>query len=117
MLQPMEQLMLVFAAKGMLPDSEIERRARAILDANCGKTDKPYGEGPRLLITDFLESKGETPLKKEALQFGVNLASRYFNEHGHYPSKQSGNSFVYYESDRPLMESVWADMQEERERA
>lgn len=103
------QLMLLQAAQGLLPKEEIEQRARQVLD---GTVEQPLPDEPRLIISDFLRPKGFEPMKRNALNFSSHLAGNYRREHGKYPPKR-GKSYIYFESDRPLMESTWAQLNSE----
>lgn len=100
-LTPFDRMRLLNEARGLLPQDELERRARLILDdpAAPSKTSKEP-DSPRLIISDFLRSKGFEPMKKNALHFGS------------YPPKH-GKTYIYYEIDRPLMEETWAQIQTE----
>lgn len=112
-LTPFDRMRLLNEARGLLPQDELERRARLILDAPVipAKTSKEP-DSPRLIISDFLRSKGFEPMKKSALHFGSRLAENYKMKFGAYPPKH-GKTYIYYEIDRPLMEETWAQIQTE----
>ncbi len=112
-LTPFDRMRLLNEARGLLPQDELERRARLILDAPVipAKTSKEP-DSPRLTISDFLRSKGFEPMKKSALHFGSRLAENYKMKFGSYPPKHE-KAYIYYEIDRPLMEETWAQIQTE----
>lgn len=112
-LTPFDRMRLLNEARGLLPQDELERRARLILDdpAAPSKTSKEP-DSPRLIISDFLRSKGFEPMKKNALHFGSRLAENYKMKFCSYPPKH-GKTYIYYEIDRPLMEETWAQIQTE----
>ena len=112
-LTPFDRMRLLNEARGLLPQDELERRARLILDdpAAPSKTSKEP-DSSRLIISDFLRSKGFEPMKKNALHFGSRLAENYKMKFGSYPPKH-GKIYIYYEIDRPLMEETWAQIQTE----
>lgn len=112
-LTPFDRMRLLNEARGLLPQDELERRARVILDdpAAPSETSKEP-DSPRLIINDFLRSKGFEPMKKSALHFGSRLAENYKMKFGAYPPKH-GKAYIYYEIDRPLMEETWAQIQTE----
>lgn len=112
-LTPFDRMRLLNEARGLLPQDELERRARVILDdpAAPSETSKEP-DSPRLIISDFLRSKGFEPMKKSALHFGFRLAENYKMKFGAYPPKH-GKACIYYEIDRPLMEETWAQIQTE----
>lgn len=112
-LTPFDRMRLLNEARGLLPQDELERRARVILDdpAAPSETSKEL-DSPRLIISDFLRSKGFEPMKKSALHFGSRLAENYKMKFGAYPPKH-GKAYIYYEIDRPLMEETWAQIQTE----
>ena len=112
-LTPFDRMRLLNEARGLLPQDELERRALLILDdpAAPSKTSKEP-DSPRLIISDFLRSKGFEPMKKNALHFGSRLAENYKMKFGSYPPKH-GKTYIYYEIDRPLMEETWAQIQTE----
>lgn len=112
-LTPFDRMRLLNEARGLLPQDELERRARVILDdpAAPSETSKEP-DSPRLIISDFLRSKGFKPMKKNALHFGSRLAENYKMKFGAYPPKH-GKPYIYYEIDRPLMEETWAQIQTE----
>ncbi|TPF92930.1 hypothetical protein BW14_07150 [Bifidobacterium sp. UTBIF-68] len=115
-LPPGEQLELLDKAKNLLPTAELEQRARHILDEYTSliKPEPPARKEPRLTISNFLRSKGFEPMKRNALAFGTRLAENYRTLHGGYPEKYQ-RAFVYYESDRPLMEETWQEQEKEAE--
>lgn len=51
-------------------------------------------------------------MRKSALRFGFRLAKNYKMKFGAYPPKH-GQTYIYYEIDRPLMEETWAQIQSE----
>lgn len=109
-LPPGEQLELLDKAKNLLPTAELEQRARHILDEYTRRVEPSPRKEPRLTISDFLRSKGFEPMKRNALAFGTRLAENYRTLHGGYPEKYQ-RAFVYYESDRPLMEETWQEQE------
>ena len=112
-LTPFDRMRLLNEARGLLPQDELERRARLILDAPVipAKTSKEP-DSPRLIISDFLSKTGLEKMKKSALHFGSRLAENYKMKFGSYPPKH-GKTYIYYEIDRPLMEETWAQIQTE----
>ena len=112
-LTPFDRMRLLNEARGLLPQDELERRARVILDdpAAPSETSKEP-DSPRLIIGDFLRSKGFEPMKKSAPHFGSRLAENYKMKFGAYPPKH-GKAYIYCEIDRPLMEETWAQIQTE----
>lgn len=112
-LTPFDRMRLLNEARGLLPQDELERRARVILDdpAAPSETSKEP-DSPRLIISDFLRSKEFEPMKKSALHFGSRLAENYKMKFGAYPPKHR-KAYIYYEIDRPLMEETWAQIQTE----
>lgn len=111
---PSDQMRLLNEARGLLPQDELEHRARQILDSYTpNQQPAPQTpDSPRLIISDFLRSKGFEPMKKNALHFGSRLAENYKMKFGAYPPKR-GKTYIYYEIDRPLMEETWAQIQAE----
>lgn len=109
-----DQMRLLNEARGLLPQGELEHRARQILDSYTpNQQPAPQTPGsPRLIISDFLRSKGFEPMRKSALHFGSRLAENYKMKFGAYPPKH-GKTYIYYEIDRPLMEETWAQIQTE----
>ena len=112
-LTPFDRMRLLNEARGLLTQEELERRARMILDdpTTPAKTSKEP-DSPRLIISDFLRSKGFEPMKKSALHFGSRLAENYKMKFGAYSPKH-GKAYIYYEIDLPLMEETWAQIQTE----
>ena len=51
-------------------------------------------------------------MRKSALRFGFRLAKNYKMKFGAYPPKH-GQTYIYYEIDRPLMEETRAQIQSE----
>lgn len=76
---PSDQMRLLNEARGLLPQDELEHRARQILDSYTpNQQPAPQTPGsPRLIISDFLRSKGFEPMRKSALRFGFRLAKNY----------------------------------------
>ncbi|MBT1161279.1 hypothetical protein [Bifidobacterium sp. SO1] len=113
-LNPIDQMRLLGVARGIVPQDELERRANHLIDMyveSVLEDAKPNVESPTLTISAFMRSKGVEPLKKSALRFGYELATAYKKAHGVEPPKH-GSSYLYYEIDRPLMETVWSRIQE-----
>lgn len=111
---PSDQMRLLNETRGLLPQDELEHRARQILDSYT-PNQQPAPQTPgssRLIISDFLRSKGFEPMRKSALRFGFRLAKNYKMKFGAYPPKH-GQTYIYYEIDRPLMEETWAQIQSE----
>ena len=113
-LTPFDRMRLLNEARGLLPQDELERRARVILDDPAAPSEtskKP--DSPRLIISDFLRSKGfRADEEKAPLHFGSRLAENYKMKFGAYRRKH-GKTYIYYEIDRPLMEETWAQIQTE----
>lgn len=112
-LTPFDRMRLLNEARGLLPQDELERRARLILDAPVipAKTSKEP-DSPRLIISDFLRSKGFEPMKKSALHFRLPSGRELQDEVRLLPA-EAREDLLYYEIDRPLMEETWAQIQTE----
>jgi hypothetical protein len=106
----LEVLAELQAARGLVPEPELARRAREVLNR---------GGMRELDVVEFLRGRGfEGPeLMRAAGSFGRALADEYLAEHGvrplkaevfveHLNARRMVN--VYLECDRPLVERVFA---------
>ena len=115
-----EQLALIDMAKNItdLAPGYVQTKVQMVIDRATGtpthlaESDKP------LYVEDFLNEKGVSgkDMKSTRAAFGRRLAVAYQVEHGQKPKKHYGEvdgrarEINYYtESDRQLMEQVWAD--------
>ena len=97
---PSDQMRLLNEARGLLPQDELEHRARQILDSYTpNQHPAPQTpDSPRLIISDFLRSKGFEPMRKSALHFGSRLAENYKMKFGATAEAREG---LHLLRDRP----------------
>lgn len=124
---PVDQMMMLSFAKGLVPDAEIEGRAKRLLDTYCelpARHDMPQPAAPQPAVSKPSAPKAEDQLKigdylreknvhitsaKQRLEFGRRLRGLYRDAYGHPPvtDKTKNNAAVYSIKDRPLFDEAF----------
>lgn len=76
---PVDQMMMLSFAKGLVPDAEIEGRAKRLLDTYCelpARHDMPQPAVPQLAVSQPAVSKPSAPKVEDQLKIGDYLREK-----------------------------------------
>lgn len=119
-----QQLELLKMAEGLIDPDHLRAKANVVLARGLGEAPQLDPVSRPLYVHDFLKGLGlnGSEIKSDASNFGKKLKEAYVEEFGVEPQKypqtlpnnQTRDVYAYTERDRPFMERVWAEKQEEK---
>lgn len=119
-----QQLELLKMAEGLIDPDHLRAKANVVLARGLGEAPQLDPVSRPIYVHDFLKGLGlnGSEIKSEASNFGKKLKEAYVEEFGMEPQKypqtlpnnQIRDVYAYTERDRPFMERVWAEKQEEK---
>ncbi|WP_051637056.1 hypothetical protein [Rhodococcus sp. UNC363MFTsu5.1] len=112
------RLRLIQTAQGLIDPGHLEAKARIVLARGLGDAPELDTATTPLYAQTYLEEKGldRTEIKSMSPVFGKRIKAAYVLEYGKDPKQypletatgQVRNVNAYTESDRPLLDAVWA---------